>query len=420
MNGTDLRRSGLDALDRLRSEHGFDASDAESGLYPALYGRDSLWVLLLLAGAQDLVADGDVRELLETTGPVAMHALASLQGDQVDDRIEEQPGRIPHEYHPTGASEHAADMGLPLVAGRSYGGFDETFLFVLAYDALAQALPQSGVAEDLWPNVERALRWIRDDADPDGDALFEYVRRNPANLLNEAWKDSFDAATHTGFDVPPQPLAWIDVQAYGWLAMAVAARWHRDRGDVAGSRAWQAKVTATAVAIEHHFWLGDDGYAIAVDGTKRPVRMVSSNPGHALWAGVVPDEHVAPLVARMTQADLLSPFGLRTLSARSPYYAPFAYHRGAVWPFDNAVFALGLVRHGFHERAVGLARAVAEGLRLAGSPVECYAVLDGEHFVAEPSAPARVCWRHWPVRNRVQAFSAAALVVFGAIVEALG
>jgi glycogen debranching enzyme len=420
-HGADLRRAGLEALRQLHSARGYDASDGASGLYPALYGRDSLWVVLLLAESLALVPDADVREELAQTGPTVLRSLAALQGERVDESIEEQPGRIPHEYHPTSPSAHAVDMRLPLVAGRSYGGFDETFLFVLAYDALVRTAADEALAGELWPYVERALTWIAGDADPDGDGLFEYLRRNPANLLNEVWKDSFDAATHTGFDVPPQPLAWIEVQAYGWRAMSLAERWSSDRNDPVAAQAWRGRADATAAATERALWLGDeDGYAIAVDGHKEPIRMVASNPGHALWAGAVPDEHVAPLVARMLQPDLMSPYGLRTLSARSPYYAPFAYHRGAVWPFDNAVFTLGLVRHGRHAPAVDSAIRVISALDRIASPVECYAVVDGEHFVGEADAPARLCWRHWPVRNRVQAFSAAALVVCGAVVEALG
>jgi glycogen debranching enzyme len=312
-------------------------------------------------------------------------------------------------------------MQLPLADGRSYGGFDETFLFVLAHDAFVRFHPDHVVDEELWPNVERALDWIDTDGDPDGDGLYEYARRNPANLLNEVWKDSFDAATHTGFDVPPQPLAWLEVQAYARSVMLAAARGHRKRANTAAAQSCEAKAQRIDELIDRRFWLGDaDGYAMALDGHKQPVRFVASNPGHALWAGAVRPERVAPLVARMTRPDLLSPYGLRTLSAQSPYYAPFAYHRGAVWPFDNAIFAIGLLRAGYLPEAVRVASSVGEGLLRAGSAVECYAVLDPEHFVDERAHEASLCWRHVPVRNRVQAFSAAALVAFGAILEVAG
>jgi glycogen debranching enzyme len=43
------------------------------------------------------------------------------------------------------------------------------------------------------------------------------------------------------------------------------------------------------------------------------------------------------LIGRLRRRDLMTTYGLRTLSAQSPFYAPFTHHRGNVWPFDNAV-----------------------------------------------------------------------------------
>ena len=420
MTGADLIENGLDGLEALRSPRGFDASDAESGLYPALYGRDSLWVLLFLLEALALRPDDRVEALARKSGPLVLSALAEHQGADVNDLVEEQPGRIPHEYHPV-ASAHAQDMGLPLADGRSYGGFDETFLFVLAYEAFASGLPDESTAERLWPNAARALRWIDDWADDDGDGLFEYTRRHPANLLNEVWKDSFDAVTHTGFDVPPGPLAWLEVQAYAYAAFRAASRLFGDRQDEAAAERYRRRAEAVAARVDEQFWLGpDEGFAMALDGVKAPVRMVASNPGHALWAGVVRPARIDPLVARMLRPDLMSAHGLRTLSCESAFYAPFAYHRGAVWPFDNAIFALGLLRHGRVADAVRVAATVGAALTTAGTPVECYAVLEPERVVDPPAAGPLLCWHRWPVRNRVQAMTAGALVVFGSILEVYG
>lgn len=420
VRGGDLVRMGLDGLESLRSEDGFQASDTETGLYPALYGRDSLWSLLLLLEAAALGADDRVGALVARSGPRILTSLAELQGTRVNDLIEEQPGRIPHEHHPA-PSAHVKAMRLPLVEGRSYGGFDETFLFVLAYCAFVRAHGNLAVTDQLRGNLQRALAWVDRYADADGDGLYEYTRRHPANLLNQVWKDSFDAVTHTGFDVPPQPLAWLDVQAYAYAAFDAHA-WLLTRGkDREGADASKRRAETVASFVDEHFWLGpDDGYAIALDGRKRPVTMVASNQGHALWAGLVLPERVEPLVMRMTQPDLLSAHGLRTLSSESQFYAPFAYHRGAVWPFDNAIFALGLVRHDRIDEALQVSRAVGSALLQAGSPVECYVVLDPEHFVSGGIERPVLCWNHSPVRNRVQAFSAAALVVFGTLLEVFG
>lgn len=418
MTAIGLTAMGVEALRSLQSPRGFDASEAETGLYPGLYGRDSLWVLLLLTEALAIRPDEQVAELLRESGPRVLTALASLQGSTVNDLVEEQPGRIPHEYHEV-ASAHAQDMSLPLADGRSYGGFDETFLFVLAYDAFVRTHDGHPLAAELWPNIERAFRWIDQWADPDADGLFEYARRHPANLLNEVWKDSFDSATHTGFDVPPAPLAWVEVQAYAYAAFRVAERCYAERHDRPAAEQYGRRAESLAALVDERFWMEDEQtFALALDGHKRPVRMVTSNPGHALWAGIVQPDRVDAVATRLLEPDLFSAYGLRTLSSRSPYYAPLAYHRGAVWPFDNAIAALGLRRHGRAAAAAQIARAVGAALTKAGVPVECYAVLEPERIITPSVAEPVLCWHRWPVRNRVQAFTAAALVVFGALQEA--
>src|SRR5690242_21702199 len=50
-------------------------------------------------------------------------------------------------------------------------------------------------------------------------------------------------------------------------------------------------------------------------------------------------------------SDMFSGWGIRTLSAKHPAYNPYAYHRGTVWPVENAVFALAFARYGLHERS---------------------------------------------------------------------
>jgi glycogen debranching enzyme len=408
---------GIEGLEALRSEHGFNASDAETGLYPALYGRDSLWVMLMLLEAAAISVDDRLNALVADCGPRILTALASRQGATLNDLVEEQPGRIPHEYHPM-PSAHVKDMELPLVDGCSFGGFDETFLFVLAYEKFVEAHKSHPLADRLRPNVRRALDWIDTYADADGDGLFEYTRRHPANLLNQVWKDSFDSATHTGFDVPPQPLAWLEVQAYAYAVFRAQASLPAARLDPAVAARSSRRADNLARTVDEAYWLGPEhGFAMALDGRKRPVRMVASNPGHALWAGLVRADRVEPLIARMRQPDILSLYGLRTVSRRSPFYAPFAYHRGSIWPFDNAVFALGLFRHHRVAEAAQVANAVGRAVTIAGSPVECYAVLEPEDFMGDRNGEPLLCWRQWPVRNRVQAFTAAALVVLGTLIE---
>ena len=55
-----------------------------------------------------------------------------------------------------------------------------------------------------------------------------------------------------------------------------------------------------------------------------------------------------------------SGWGIRTLPSDHPAYNPYSYHRGSVWPHDNALIALGFKRYGFADECARLARDVFE------------------------------------------------------------
>jgi glycogen debranching enzyme len=102
------------------------------------------------------------------------------------------------------------------------------------------------------------------------------------------------------------------------------------------------------------FWDEKSGfYAYILDGEKRKVLTVASNPGHLLWSGIVPQDRAARVVARLMQPDMNSGWGIRTLSADHPAFNPYSYQNGSVWPHDNSLIALGFKRYGF-AREVGL------------------------------------------------------------------
>jgi glycogen debranching enzyme len=63
-------------------------------------------------------------------------------------------------------------------------------------------------------------------------------------------------------------------------------------------------------------------------------------------------------VKRLLEEDMWSGWGIRTLAASHPYYNPFSYHTGSVWPHDNAMIAGGFRRYGFDEAASKVARGI--------------------------------------------------------------
>ena len=407
-------------LRELQVPYGFAASDVATGDYAALFGRDSLWMLMFLLEAARLRSSPAFNAWVEARAADIFGRLCALQGTRIYDLTEEQPGKIIHEFREQ-LDQRLRESGLLFEQGRSYSGFDQTFLFIIAYKRFQELFPASPVVESTWPSVIRALDWIEHYADDDGDGLFEYRRRHPSNLLNQVWKDSYDSIVQTGFDVPPHPLAWIEVQAYAFRAFHDAADLYEERSDIGKAEYLRSRAATLRDQVQDLFWLPkEDCFALALDARKSPITMVTSNAGHALWAGIVDLSHQERLVNRLLKNDIMTRYGLRTLASSSPFYAPFTYHRGNIWPFDNAVFVRGLLEYGYRDQARRVIEGVCQAIAKIKSPIELYVVLEQAIFI-EPPLPAEdvlVLPRPIP-KNQNQGWTAAALLYFAAALASM-
>ena len=105
----------------------------------------------------------------------------------------------------------------------------------------------------------------------------------------------------------------------------------------------------------------DRGYcALALDGEGRRVDSLTSNAGHLLWSGLVPEEGARAVADRLMGEEFFSGWGIRTMAAGEEGYHPGSYHNGSVWPHDNALIACGLRRYGFREEANRVAVALVD------------------------------------------------------------
>jgi glycogen debranching enzyme len=141
-----------------------------------------------------------------------------------------------------------------------------------------------------------------------------------------------------------------------WLRMAQIYD-ALDKGDHA------VKLRRNAAALfqkfNETFWNETDGfYAYALDGEKRPVLSIASNPGQCLWSGIVPADRARRVADRLMKPDMWSGWGIRTLSADHRSFNPFNYQTGAVWPHDNGFIAQGMKRYGFHDETCRIAEAI--------------------------------------------------------------
>lgn len=330
-----LERAVVDLRMMQTEIDGTPAIDAGVPWFSTLFGRDSLVTAYQTLGVVPELAKGTLR------------TLARAQGTKVDTWRDEEPGKILHEIR---NGELAACGEIPHTP--YYGSVDATPLWLVVYGYIWTWTGDREFAEEMWPAALRALEWIDRYGDADGDGYVEYRRRSARGLDNQGWKDSRDGILHADGSLPEPPIALCEVQGYVYDAKRRLARVARALGHEDLARDLEQRAEDLKRRFNEDFWMPDEGYyAVALDGAKRQVGSITSNPGHCLWSRIVDDDRAPRVARRLLSPELSSGWGIRTLSARNPAFDPIGYHTGSVWPHDNALVAHGLKLYGLDEES---------------------------------------------------------------------
>lgn len=321
--------------------------DAGVPWFSALFGRDSLLTAYECLGLNPELAWGVLKDL------------AALQGTEENEWREEEPGKILHEFR---VGELAGAGEIPHTP--YYGSVDATPLWLVL---LSYAYSWTGDLESvraLWPNAVAALDWIDRFGDLDGDGYVEYRKRSPRGLDNQGWKDSWNAVVHPDGTLAEGPIGLVEVQGYVYQAKSRLVRLAGDLGENELAERLTRESAELKERFNRDFWMEGEGYfALALDGHKRRVETITSNPGHCLWSGIVDQDKSGRVVHKLLSPSLSSGWGIRTLATRQRPFDPLGYHTGSVWPHDNALIAHGLKLYGFDTEAM----RVVDQLILAGS-----------------------------------------------------
>ncbi|WP_437592265.1 amylo-alpha-1,6-glucosidase [Sorangium sp. So ce1000] len=355
--------------------------------YTTLFGRDSLITAL------------EVLPYRRTVAVDTLRLLARFQARERDPWRDEQPGKILHELR---VGELARVGEIPQTP--YYGSVDATALFLILLARHASWAGRLDIFRELRENVDAALGWLSSpEAHPEIDGYLAYDSTSTSGLVNQGWKDSGDAIVDEEGRIARPPIALVEVQAYVYLAKSGIADLFERAGEPETAARLRREAADLKERFDRDFWLPERGvYALAlVDGGRRAA-VCSSNAGHALWAGIAEPSRAKTCAERLMSESMYSGWGIRTLAADEKAYNPMSYHRGTVWPHDNALIVAGLRRYGLDREA----RCVFGGVLRAAMNFRMYRL--PELFCGFPrtehGAPVR-----YPVACHPQAWAAGAV-----------
>ncbi|MFI7410300.1 glycogen debranching N-terminal domain-containing protein [Streptomyces sp. NPDC049627] len=316
-------------------------------------------------------------------------ALAATQATETGIDAVSQPGKIVHEVR-HGELAHFGQVPY----GRYYGSVDATPLFLILLGAYVEQTGDTTSARRLEPHARAAIAWMLDHGGLTSRGYLVY-RADQGGLANQNWKDSPGAICSADGTRPGGPVMAAGAQGYAYDALRRTAWLSRT--------VWQDETYAALLEqaaadlrdrFQRDFWMPEHSFpALALDGGGRQVDALASDAGHLLWSGLLDKEYGELVGRRLLEPDFFSGWGVRTLAAGQPAYHPLSYHRGSVWPHDNALIALGLARYGLHDEARMVAHALVDAATTTGHRLPEVIAGYGRDTHAEPVPYPHACVR---------------------------
>ncbi len=273
----------------------------------------------------------------------ALTFLSAHQGTKVEPFTDEEPGKMLHEFR---TGELANLREIPYIP--YYGSVDVTPLFLITLEKYIRWTNDVYLLRQLWSNAVAAARWLTTFGDRDGDSFIEYHKASEKGLVNQGWKDAWDSISHSDGRLAAGSIALCEVQGYAFAAYRAMSYLAGRLGIRQEADYWEQRaVTLQKQFLRCFWWEEEQTFYLALDGVKEPCAVVSSNAGHCLWTGIVPDIYAQKVIARLMRDDMYSGWGMRTLSTNAARYNPMSYHNGSVWPHDTAIVGAGFAhQHG--------------------------------------------------------------------------
>jgi glycogen debranching enzyme len=352
----DLERaygSACAALRRLYSAPGDGLTGLVAGYpwYSALWGRDLAWMLWAVIWLGDFEwAHRSIDSVLRFQCRSSIPILAGEPGELA---MQVSPGPI-----------------------FFYGTSDTTLYYPLLIDRLVRHSGGPRPGPERVRALQEMIAWGERRTDPASGLL-----RNGGEAEEISAATASLARVRAGINAPDTTI-WdstdrrdhaVDVQVLWCRALRTAADLVAGTPDAPSER-WRDLAKRTQASLRTVYRWDSEEYLYDSMRGGAPVSQVRPNALRAVSAELLDPEIARRVVRRAAAADLTTPWGVRTLSARDPKYDPLAYHDGQVWTIATAwaaeaALAVGESDLGMRYLSTIAARFEAEG----GWANECYA-----------------------------------------------
>jgi glycogen debranching enzyme len=291
-----------------------------------------------------------------------LEVLADYQGIKFNAVTAEQPGKILHEFQQDTELVKQRSKEVPWLApGKNYFSVDSTPLYLILLHQYIQRYGKPSPAKKILGAAGKALTWIIDFGIK-GNFLSYAKAGKGLGLQSQSWRDGIGSI----LDIMKDPIATVGVQGYAYLSLLIGRNMVKDSIDEDRYSALVERIDSVSRGIKDHivdyFFLDETGYfALAVDGDGVAERTATSDPGHLLMSGILSRKTERLVIDRLFEEDMLTDYGIRSMSSESQYFDEKAYQRGSVWPQDNFMICLGLDMRGYRKES----REIKERISLA-------------------------------------------------------